>query len=466
MNPLDPRSAWQPYKPTDDNPWTVQKAGHLLRRACFGATKAELARALEEGPEQAVTRLLEGGPRDKEFEQTSEYMSTERSLPVGANTDQLAAWWLSRMLHNPHPLREKLSLFWHDHFATSNAKVANARYMLGQYRLIYEHALGNFGELLTRMAHDPAMLVWLDADQSTKEKPNENYARELMELFSLGIGHYTEKDIREAARAFTGTTLRGGQPHFDDKQHDAGKKTVLGQTGRWKPDDITRICLEQPACPRFIVGKLVRFLVNEASPLPSELIEPLANEYRESGFDTGKLVETVLRSNLFFSGWAYRNKIKSPVEYVLGIVRGLEARTGTLPLATALEDLGQVPFAPPSVKGWDGGADWLNAQTLLARQNLALALTSTEEIRFGKRCDPVTLLERHGVADEEAALDFLLELFLQSDVTEQARGELQGYAATARDLRYPSYWSETDRHNHRLRTLAHLVLTLPEFQLN
>src|SRR5262249_13188278 len=170
------------------------------------------------------------------------------------------AWWLYRMLYGQHPLLEKITLFWHNHFATSNSKVQSAGAMLGQYDLMRRHALGSFRALLREMSTDPAMMVWLDTSLSKKGMPNENYAREMMELFSLGIGNYTETDVREAARAFTGWALRTRPDNskevvFDKNQHDDGEKTVLGQTGKWKPDDIVRICLEQKSAPSFIVGK-------------------------------------------------------------------------------------------------------------------------------------------------------------------------------------------------------------------
>jgi len=463
---LDAKTAWEPYRPSADNPWDLRKVGHLYRRAGFGAPWAELQAALADGPEKTLDRVLAGTPETDDFTRTSEFMASERSMPPGAPGARLAAWWLNRMLKTGHPLREKLTLFWHNHFATSNAKVQNARFMLGQYRLMHRHALGSFAELLVEMGTDPAMLVWLDARESTKGKPNENYARELMELFSLGIGNYTEKDIREAARAFTGYEVKDGKGTFNPRQHDATEKTVIGRTGKFKGEDVARLCLDQPACPRFVVRKLYRFLVSEADAPGPELIDPLAEQYRASGFDTGKLVSTMLRSNLFFSPAAYRARIKSPVDFACGIVRGLEGSVGTLPLASSLESLGQVLFAPPSVKGWDGGPAWLNAQTLLFRNNLALALTSTEDARFGRRCDPAALLARHGKRDDAEVVDFLLGVFLHNDAPAAARGKLLDYLGSAKATKVPVYWTADDVANHRLRAVAHLVLTLPEFQLD
>ena len=463
---MTPNDAWKPYEPSAANPWTLAKVGHLHRRTGFGATFAELERGLSEGTETTIARILNGGPEDDDFEKSSAFMATERSLPNGAPGSQLAAWWLYRMLRSPHPLREKLALFWHNHFATSLVKVQNARQMLGQYQTLHRHALGSFKELLHAVTLDPAMMVWLDAKESKKGKPNENYARELMELFSLGIGHYTEADIREAARAFTGYDVKAGKANFDPKQHDDGTKSVLGRKGKFQGPDIVDVCLEQKACPLFILGKLYRFFISETVAPTEELLAPLAASYRESGFDTAKLVGVMVRSNAFFAKESYRQRVKSPVDFALGIVRALEGNVGPLALATSLESLGQVLFAPPSVKGWDGGPAWLNAQTLLFRQNLALALTSTEDTRFGRRCDPSATLAKHGRAGDEASVDFFLALFLQSDAAPDARARLLADLSASAKAKYPPYWSADDVAAHRMRTLAHLVLTLPEFQLD
>src|SRR5262249_29718384 len=216
----DPRQAWQPYEPSDANPWTLQKVGHLYRRAAFGANWDELQGGLALGPQKLVDNLLKGGDApDPATEERARYMA--ESIRKSNNILQLAPWWVYRLLNTGHPLREKLTLFWHNHFATSNAKVLNAGHMLGQYDLLYKHALGSFRPMLEGISEDdPAMMVWLDTVESKKGKPNENYARELMELFSLGVGNYTEKDIREAAKAFTGYEIVGRKAHFNTAQHD------------------------------------------------------------------------------------------------------------------------------------------------------------------------------------------------------------------------------------------------------
>jgi uncharacterized protein (DUF1800 family) len=425
-----------------------------------------LSQALADGPERTIEQILRGTDPDPDVERTSVFMASERSLPAGASGTTLAAWWIYRILHTHHPLREKMTLFWHNHFATSLAKVQNARLMLGQYHTLHEHALTSFRGLLHAISFDPAMMIWLDTHLSKKGQPNENYARELMELFSLGIGHYSEADIREAARAFTGYSLKNGRMAFTAKEHDSGSKTVFRKSGRYQGPEIVDLCLEQPACALFIVRKLYRFLISETDTPDDKLLSPLAEQYRASEYDTAALVGTILRSNHFFSEHAYRQRVKAPVDYLVGIVRGLEGKVGPLSIAQSLESLGQMLFAPPSVKGWDGGATWLNAQTLLFRQNLALAMTSTADTRFGTGADPVSLFQRHGITRDEDAIAFLTKVFLQEDVPEATRDQLREYMTTSRKAKYPVYWSPDDIQNHRWRTLTHLVLSTPEFQLD
>jgi uncharacterized protein (DUF1800 family) len=240
---------------------------------------------------------------------------------------------------------------------------------------------------------------------------------------------------------------------------------VLSQSGKWKGEDIVRICLEHKNCPDFVAGKLFRFLVSESVPMTPELLEPLAEQFRKSDFDFGALVATMLRSNLFFSPQAYRAKVKWPVEFGVGIARALEGRPSSVALAQRLEGLGQHLFHPPSVKGWDGGPVWLNAQTLLFRQNLALDLTSTKSNDFKSRCDPTALLRKHGKRGDAEVVDFYLDLFLQGDVPSGARERLTDYVQTARQQPVP-YDFDDQSTDGPVRAVCHLVLTLPEFQLN
>lgn len=454
---IEPRWAWEPYKPSREAPWDYRRVGHLYRRAAFGATWPELREGLLKGPERAIDDLLAGGPEAPPFPD---------SISRGNVGPQVPAWWVKRLLETREPLREKMALFWHNHFATSNAKVNNAGFMVGMIALLHRHALGNFASLLQDISHDPAMLVWLDTATSKKSMPNENYARELMELFSLGIGHYTEADIREAAKAFTGWEIKGGKAVFNAAQFDGSEKKVLGKRGKLTAHDVVGICLEQPACAEFICTKLFRFLVSGTVQATPELIAPLAEGFRQSKYDFGKLVERVLRSNLFFSDKVYRTRVKSPVDFAVGIVRALEGHVSASALAQELENLGQRLGYPPSVKGWDGGAAWLNGQTLLFRNNLALALTSTEDDRFQSRTDPARLAKQYDQADGELPVEFFLRLFLQGDTPPATRERLAAYLAQARQQKVPVFWNQEQKAAHPIRAVCHLVLTLPEFQLD
>ena len=466
-NTLDPKTAWEPYAPSAENPWDLRRVGHVYRRAAFGASWSDLDAGLKLGPQKMIDRLLKGGQPSPAYDADTEKFLSNASRKFNAGP-QASAWWLYRMLHGGHPLREKLTLFWHNHFATSNAKVQNIGYMVGQYELMHRHALGNFADLLQAMSKDPAMMIWLDTVQSKKGQPNENYARELMELFSLGIGNYTEMDIREAARAFTGWEIQNGQFRNNTTQFDATEKKVLGKTGNWKGEDVVRICLEHPSCPRFIVRKLYRFLVNEAESPANDLIEPLARQFA-SGYDFGKLVETVLRSNLFFSAHAYRARIKSPVDFVLGMARALEAKLGTqnsaVNLTAALENLGQNVFHPPSVKGWDGGQTWLNGQTLLFRQNLALDL-ARRPAGYDLPATAFVLTDAHNKKTDEERAAFFIDLFLQGDVPEDTRKRIFDYANSSGSQKVPVYWTKNDAAEHRVVSLCHLIMTLPEYQVD
>jgi uncharacterized protein (DUF1800 family) len=461
---IDPSWAWQRYVPSQRAPWDLRRVGHLYRRAAFGATTAQLQAGLRARPDELVAALLSGASGLDAFDGRMEPLA--QTIRRSNNATNLSAWWLSRMLHSPHPLQEKMTLFWHNHFATSNFKVQSSRHMLTQYAMLRRHSLGSFATLLRETSTDPAMLIWLDGRGSTRGNPNENYAREVMELFSLGVGNYTEADVRQAARAFTGWDVRNNAAVFDRGRFDSGVKTVLGRRGNFRPDDVVRICLEQECCAYFVCGKLFKFLVSETIEPTRALLEPLATAYRRSDYDTAAVVRTILSSNLFFSDDAYRTKVKSPVEFALGVVRGLEGRIGTTALATSLSQLGQNLFHPPSVKGWDGGTTWLNGQTLLYRQNLALALCSAEDGRFGAGCDAAALARRHGKSAGGAELvDFLLELFVQRDVPAEARDRLLAYERSSHNARVPVYWTARDAADGRVRSLCHLVLAQPEFQL-
>lgn len=381
LTKVDPADAWKPWNPGTDG-WTRKWAAHLYRRAGFGATPTELERALTDGFPKTLDRLLTGEPDAAErlelLTETGQYYNEPSNL---------RAWWLYAMIESGHPLREKLTLFWHNHFATSYAKVRSTKLMYEQNVTLRKHALGQFRPFLLDMSKDTAMLVWLDSNRNVKGAPNENYAREIMELFSLGVGNYTEKDIREAARAFTGWHHDAEMTHFENNPalHDDGPKTVFGQTGNWTGADIVRLCCDHPACAKFLVGKLYTYLISETKP-PAPLLEPLTERFRKSDYDIAALVNTMLASRLFYSDHAYRKRIKWPVEYAIGAVRAVTPnRVPLADLVPPLAQMGQVLFAPPNVKGWRTGTDWLNSATLLARNNFAELVAIGNFSRQGNR---------------------------------------------------------------------------------
>jgi uncharacterized protein (DUF1800 family) len=428
---------WVPFEPTPQDPWDLRKVAHLHRRAGFGATWAELQRDLKDGPDASVKRWLEPRPMTADEKQVLD--SLRQGVLDSNDVDRLKAWWLYRILYDPDPLREKLTLFWHGHFATSNRKVGSITQMLGQNELLRRHAFGSFAELLTGIVADPAMLAWLDGAGSKKEKPNENFAREFLELFSLGIGHYAEPDIREAARAFTGWSVDGNKGKFTEKDHDAGTKTFLKQTGAWKSADIVRITLEQPACAEFICRKLYRFFVSEIDEPKPELLRPLAEELRSHDYRIGHVVAIILRSRHFYEKSVCRQRIKSPVEYSAGLVRMLDvprADVRLLALALACDRQGQELFYAPTVKGWDGGKTWLNSTTVLERGNWANDLI-WGNADFGlKPYDPLAWAQHQKIATDEIATR-LLDLLLQHDASPKARELVlqAGRDATADGLR-------------------------------
>jgi uncharacterized protein (DUF1800 family) len=301
------------------------------------------------------------------------------------------------------------------------------------------------------------MLIWLDSTINRKAKPNENYARELMELFSLGRGHYTERDVKEAARAFTGWFVVRDQFQEVARQHDDGVKTVLGRTGPWTGDDIPKMLLDQPACAELICRKLVRHFVSETHALPDRLIAPLARAFRESGYQVVVPIRMILTSNLFYDPSTRHRRVKSPVEFAVGTIRALEIVDPTVQtseLGRACERMGQSLYAPPSVAGWDGGPAWINSTTMLARANLALGLLSDQNSALGGRLNPRTLAARHGFGQPELAARFLLDLLVQ-DALEPQVGQQVLKASTITNAA-----GEAD-----LREVVRLILTSSEYQL-
>jgi hypothetical protein len=493
---LDPAAAWRPWRPSAADPWGPKWAAHLYRRAAFGAGREELHEAQRLGPDGTLDLLLAGRPWAGGVLETLE--DAGRMAARDDTGHGLRSWWLYCMLQGGHPLREKMTLFWHNHFATSLAKVQNVPLMLRQNLLLRRHALGHFGPMLQDVSRDPAMLVWLDSNANVKAHPNENYARELMELFSLGVGHYIERDVREAARAFTGWHTDGDGFAFDPSNHDGGTKTVLGQTGAWDGGDVVRIVLGRPDAARFVVRKLYQFLVSESVPPPDALLEPLCQSFRKSDYNVAALVQTILSSRHFYSEHAFRRRVKGPVEFVLGAVQAVyrrcdegDPRYRPLPqrvLVGYLDAMGQQLFAPPNVKGWPGARSWLNTSTLLQRDNFAAALAagvlwayappgpapasalaetprdpSRPAVHSGKceppplAFDPARVIHEEGVSRPEDVARVLLDLYLPGGVRPEARARLVAFVAEGGPA-----GADVDQ---RVRETVAAVMSMPEYQL-
>jgi uncharacterized protein (DUF1800 family) len=357
--------------------FTFDDAAHLWRRAGFGASRKTIEETVALGPDAAIDRLVDGPAKDTAADDLE---FVYRSVLGAEDDDGARGWILLRMLRSEHPVREKLALFWHGHFATSNAKVRDLRWMMRQYRLFLDHGLGRFPVLLDAVAKDPAMIRWLDNETNRKGQANENYAREVLELFTLGEGNYTEKDVSEAARAFTGWHLLRGKFHLSSSLHDAGTKTVLGQTGAFGGTDIQRIALEQPACGRFLAGKLLRYYVH---PEPdAALVNELGDSMRADGYDVGATLKRIFRSELFFSERARRSIVKGPIDFVIGSARALEVQKFPAKDAVPpLRAMGQDLLAPPNVKGWPGHRSWINTATWLVRVRAALSIAEAASVR-------------------------------------------------------------------------------------
>ena len=387
-------------KPLSSERWTLAAAAHLLNRAGFGGPPEQIEALHRLGPDAAVAQLVDGqavpeamplsppawahpdpdrpdrlkrarSANDEERRRMREENQREQRRRV----EELRLWWIRRMIVTPRPLEEKLVLFWHGHFATSVQKVRDAWLMYRQLDLFRRHGFGQWQDLLKAVTWDPAMLLWLDQAQSRREHPNENYAREVMELFALGEGQYSEKDIQDTARALTGITLNRETLESDwrPRSHDPGSKSVLGRTGPLGPDDVILHIARHPQSARHISGRLWRFFVQDGLPAPA--LDGLTREFQRCDGDIRSVLRCLFRSEAFYSPDVVRTQIKSPVQWLVGALRQLERKEPPGPRALiALRELGQELLAPPNVKGWDGGAAWINTGTLTRRQQWAAVL--------------------------------------------------------------------------------------------
>ncbi|HVZ94243.1 MAG TPA: DUF1800 domain-containing protein [Phycisphaerales bacterium] len=434
-------------RPIDRKDFGLDHARHLLWRAGFGGTPSQVRLIADWGPQKAVDHLLDFQGPAEETDETRAFdpsimqppSAEQRAVIQNArrkqNEDELARirlerqrreqsdrgqiahvrrWWLKRMVETARPLQEKLTLFWHGHFATSYRTIENSWHMFRQNQLFREHAAGNFGDLLRAIIRDPAMIAYLDNNDSRKEKPNENLARELMELFSLGVGNYSEDDIKEGARALTGYSFQYNDFKFYKDRHDTNNKHLLGASGNFDGDDFVRLILARPACSKFIATKLYRFFVSELPPKGTPefravegVIAGLAAELTGAKYEIKPVLRKLLQSDHFYDSSVRLARIKSPTELVIGAVRSLNTPVRDLGVvADAMDLMGQSLFFPPSVKGWDGERSWINTSTLFVRQNMLTYLvtgktpTGYDPLAADDEYDPMPLIE--GMTRDEA----------------------------------------------------------------
>ncbi len=505
--------------------WNYSSAAHLLNRAGFGGAPRDIQELLDLGPDEAVSYLVDyektpdttsapdwarpDSDREDRLRQIQSLNRQERQTASDAEKteigekrrelqqqlqreqqgqlQELRESWLQRMAGGPRPLQEKLTLFWHGHFATSAVKVRDAYFMWRQIQTFRELASGNWLEMLQAVATDPAMLIWLDQAQSRKEHPNENFARECMELFSLGEGHYTEKDVTEAARAMTGWSLERDAEKYRYRPgiHDSGVKTVLGTTGRLTGRDVLEIIVARPQASRFITGKFWNFFASDSPGAP--LLDALTETFRAHDNNFKPLLRTMFRCEEFYAPSVIGSQIKSPVEWLIGSVRMLERSLPPANIsAQMLRSLGQDLLNPPNVKGWDGGLSWITTNTLLSRYNharllvmgqptpLPAAKPAADIVEKEKRQRMREMMEEHAgeipnqmrpvdvqklfIAKDRTDTDTLMaalqKRLLQARLSPQHEQVLREYLEAREDL--------TD---NDLRRAIRLVMCTPEYQV-
>ena len=515
--------------PESTNEWSHEEAAHLVKRSGFGGSPSRIAVVHEMGRDAALEAIFTGTegvslpPPEWTDEETGKVERRERvDFLRGLRRNEegldpaeidrmrrqfnqkhgrrdrlrqaeLASWWFGRMIHSPCPLREKMVLFWHDHFATSFRKVKQPQLLYSQNELFRQHAFGDARALTHAILRDRAMMAYLDTQNSKKGSPNENFAREVMELFTLGEGHYTEQDIREAARAFTGYQFN---PLTDQVIHrrrrwDDGPKTIFGRTGNFDGDEVIDLLFEQPAAAEYIPSKLWAFFVEDTPP--TAVVKELAKTFRESGFQVEAVLREIFRSRAFYDSSVRGNQIKSPIQFLAQMCQELEL-DGLPPayFASSSQQLGQVLFQPPNVAGWDWGKAWINTNTLLSRYNIAGVVTTGSSnpkgmsgsgeaddmmmeaaenagqggamlARIVKRSmsrwsgpDYESIAPRPLRENPEKLVDHLIERLFQSRVGSKERASFIEYARAKKGVIFT---------NHEVAELCHLMMSTPRYQL-
>ena len=474
----------------------VALMAHLLRRASFGATRREVERRLEVGYEATVEDLLECSasfsmPEDL-IRRYHVDQSDLRSGPAAG------AHWVYRMATTENPLEEKMALFWHRVFATAATKLIQARMVVNQVEMFRRYGLGNFRDLLVNLSRDPGMLMWLDNQDNHKGAINENYGREILELFSMGVGNYTEEDIKECARAFTGwsvvnpdymsikmrnNTARpygyiAWQFNYDEDDHDHENKQFLGETGDFNGEDVVDIICKQEATPRFIARHLYHFFVADEAPVPQwpyedpkdpESIDIMTQAYFDSGYDISEMLRVMFNSDFFKDEAARFARIKSPAEMVVGTLRlagGLELPSmETYAAAGVCAQMGQALYAPPSVEGWQGGSDWINTGSYVHRVNFASkALGNPDKPGLRRLIDDIRDAADDGAISAEMLVDACLDAIGPMPVLDSTRQGLIDYATKWGALEFDDDGAAADA-AQKIVTMLQLVVTTQEYQL-
>ena len=442
---------------------------HLMRRAGFGARRQELETRVARGYEATVEDLLhpgDDGYLDKDIIDRY-YIDIDDSRQA----DSTNAWWLYRMINTRHPLEEKMTLFWHGLFATAYEKIENGRAVHSQIDMFRRHCLGNFRTLLLALSRDPAMIIWLDNNTNHKDAPNENYGRELLELFSMGVGNYTEEDVKECARAFTGWTIPNFIPRYPwgafplgfeyrPEDHDDSEKTFLGETGRFNGEDIIDIIVRQPATGRFVAEKLYHFFVSD-DPAPEQAIDTLAAAYFQSDGDIRSVMRELLLSDFFRE--ARFAKVKAPVELVAGVLRLVqdfqEPKPGLVETVWESKYMGQELLNPPTVEGWHTGKEWIDSGSLVNRVNFAADQVGNLE-HPGIR-DIIDRIAQRGVAlSPDALVDVCLDLVGPLVVGEDTRNALVGKASQSGD----AVPADREQLAPRVAQMLQLIVATREYQ--
>jgi uncharacterized protein (DUF1800 family) len=449
------------------------QVAHLLRRAGFGYGEQELDEYEALGLAGAVDRLLDYDRIPDDSDQRAMLLSLDLK-----KLGDLQKWWLFRMVYTRRPLQEKMTLFWHGLLTSATGKVglpnptpqnpSPPQYMLDQHNFLRQHALDHFESLIAGISKDPAMMVWLDAQVNNKGKPNENYARELMELFTLGAtgpdgvngaAPYTEQDVREVARALTGRGLDQGRFVMRPAQFDTGMKTILGKTGPFGADDVFRIVTQHPTAPWYLARRLFRFF---AHPSPTQAdLEPLVAAYKQSDGSMRAVLRALFLSDGFYSERAYRALVKSPAELVAGAMRALGGGSVINELPGRTTRMGQALFNPPNVAGWPGGVDWISTSTWLERVNFANALVSSRENDRLVR----EAVARHGLTTGADLVQYYGDLLLDGQVSPEMRRVLHEYAGNGNGRVGAASRLTPEFLDRKGRGIAYLFMASPVFQL-